>query len=266
MKKEDLQSLLKELAKKTKNFPFSGTVGEASSGSQEEIRLSRLEMLVNQVRKMALQKHFQMPDSFRTERTADDWIQEAMIMLYNLCSDYDPERGNFDNYARFIIPRRLTSIQRDIFRKNPPLTEALRKIAVSLKREKGRDPTLEELSDFTGRSISEIRDFMEYGTGKRIFATENEAAHEKKDVKVGMTPEEQYIKLEERRILWDCVDQLDPESKLLFIRHHIEGSSFEKLLENPGIRKIFRSLSTLKRKYRENIFNVLRDCVQRQYK
>ncbi len=250
---------------------------------------------------MAVNKFYQTPDSFRTTHTMDDWIQEAMIILFDLCSSYDSEKGPFDNYARFIISKRLISMQRDIFRKNPPVNEDLRKIAVSLKRENSREPSVKELSDITGRSENEIREFMETGVGKRVFAKENEGVHEKKEVKIGMTPEEQYIRLEARKILWDCVEKLEPGSKLLFVRHELqdvslenlydnlnlsetiektdhglkllflrhefEGASFENLYENPEIREIFgaESLRTFKRRYRDKVYQLVYDCVKARY-
>ncbi len=254
------------LAEKTEKFTFSKVSGEPSDTSEERLRLFRLKELLAQVRKMGIRKYHQMPESFRISRTMDDWIQDAMIVLCGLLDEYDPQKGPFNNYARFIVSRRLTDIQRSLFRKNPPLDDDLRKVALSWKRENRTEPTAKELADLTGRDESEIRKFLEKGGGERVFVRENEET-ETADVRPCASPEQLYIREEARHILWECVEKLAPDLKMLFMHREFEGFSFQKLWEEPKNREILDSTSekTFQRRYRERIYDRVQDCVQTMY-
>ncbi len=255
------------LAEMTGEFSFSEVSGEPSKASENEIRLFRLKALINQVRQMAVRKFYQMPESFRVMHTMEDWIQDAVILLWNLCSTYDPERAPFNNYARFIATRRLTDIQRGLFRKNPPVYDELKKIEASLKGKKGGKPTIEDMAEFMGLSERQVRKIIERGVGQRIVSREGEG-DSIKEVKTGWSPEEQYIRLEARKILWGCIDLLEQGQRTLFIYHELEKVSHEKLYDNPGNRKILEcrngSLSTFKRRYGK-IYDRVRDCLHIRY-
>lgn len=215
---------------------------------------------------MAKKKSIQMHESYRTK---DDWIQDALIILYNSCESYEPGKGAFNNFARFMVSRRLISIQRDLYRKNPPVNDDLRKVFLSLKREKGRKPTAEELMEVTGLSREQIEKFMDSGFGERMFTRAKDDVLEK-HVKTGMSPEEQYIRLEARKILGDCIEKLEPEIKLLFKLHEYENISFQKLFDDVKFRNILLkkagSLKTFQRRYEEDVYSPVRHCVDVHYK
>jgi len=260
------QGLFSLLAQKTEKFTFSRVSGEPSGESEERIRLFRVKELLVQVRKMGIRKYYQMPESFRISRTMDDWIQDAMIVLCSLLEEYDPGRGPFNNYARFIVSRRLTDIQRSLFRKNPLLDDDLRKVALCWKRENGREATAKELADLTGRSESEILQFLEKGGSERVFVREKEEM-ETADVRPGASPEQLYIREEFRQILWECIEKLDADLKMLFMRREFEGFSFQKLWDEIRNREILDSSSekTFQRRYKERIYDKVQDCVQARY-
>jgi len=260
------QGLFILLAQKTEKFTFSKVSGEPADISGERLRLFRLKELLAQVRKMGIRKYYQMPESFRISKTMDDWIQDAMIILCSLLDEYDPQKGPFSNYARFIVSRRLTDIQRSLFRKNPLVDEDLRKVALCWKRENGREPTAKELAEFTGRSESEIQEFLEKGGRERVFIREKENM-DTADVRPGASPEQLYIQKEFRQILWECIEKLDTDLKMLFMRREFEGFSFQKLWDDLENREILDSSSekTFQRRYRERIYDSVQDCVQARY-
>ncbi|NJL60302.1 MAG: hypothetical protein HC887_12385 [Desulfobacteraceae bacterium] len=133
---------------------------------------------------MAVKKYYQMPAGFRLNHTKDHWIQDAMIIFWNLCLNYDPKQGAFDHYVRFMMPRRLTSIQRDIFRENPKTDE------------NPENPVKE-----------------------RMFISGDDDMAEKRESEESISVEAQYINEEARKILWECIEKLEPISGQLFMRH-----------------------------------------------
>ncbi|MEE4358842.1 MAG: sigma-70 family RNA polymerase sigma factor [Desulfococcaceae bacterium] len=254
------------LAEKTAGFVFSAESGEPEGLSGDELHLFRLKALLTQVRQMGIRKFYQMPEDFRISQTMEDWMQDAMIFLCRLTDDYDPKKGPFNNYARFIVSRRLTDIQRKMFRKNPPLEEDLRKLAQSLRRETGKEPDVRELADLSGRSESEIRKFLEGGVGERVFVREHEG-QERPEVRAGISPEEQYIRAECRKILLDCIEKLDADFKMLFMHREFEGYSFRELYDAPENREILDSHSekTFQRRYKDQVYDAVQDCVEARY-
>ncbi len=233
--------------------------------TENNVPLSEIQALMPEVRKMAVKKFYQMPKRLRTLHTQDDWIQDAMVIFLNLVSNYSPEKGAFENYIRFTLPKRLMSILRDILKKDPLVNEELLKLSKSLERELGRKPSAEEFAEDSGYSTEKAQEFLDSGFGERIFGGEDEMQAE---VKTGISPEEQYIRLEARKILWDCIDRLEPElMKSLFIRHEFDGVSFQKLFDRPECRKILgsSSLSTFQRDYKKRASDPVENCVRRKY-
>jgi RNA polymerase sigma factor (sigma-70 family) len=261
------ERIFQELARKTRGFYLSPVKDEPDNLSEEEIHRLRLLALMDQVRKMAIRKYHQMPNSFRIARTTDDWIQDAMIVLFKQCDTYNADIGPFDHYVRFKVSRALIDIQRKLFRANPAVDDDLRKISASWKRENGRNPSAQELADLTGRSVEETEKFLEQGIGQRVFSEESEMTVRKNE-KTELSPEEEYIRAETRKILWNCIEQLKPELKLLFIRHELEEMPFSILYDEPHIRAILESnsLRSFQRDYDRLIYQRVRICVSAQYK
>jgi len=145
-KKEEIELLAKEvyklLVEGTKSFGLSKVKGEPSDSSARAIHEFRLINLITQVRKMGVRKFYSMPLNIRMMHTRNDWVQDAMILMFKCLEDYDPQRGHFNNYVKFIVKRRLVDIEKKL-------------LAIERKQE-NKNPTedrgIEEQSD---RNISE---------------------------------------------------------------------------------------------------------------
>ena len=246
----------------TKDFILSKIDDEPAEVTQEELRKFRLSALIRQVRKMAIKKFYQMPESFATSHTMDDWIQEALIIMFQCCQSYD-RRGPFDHFVRFMVSKRLVSMQRKVFSGNPPADRDLYKKVQAYKRKNKRLPTADELALETGFDKDAIEKYLESGYGQRTVTTDSEKACQNKDVKVGLSPETQFIHHEARKILRDCIEKLQPEMKMMFIRHEFDELSFKKLYKQLKIKK--PGFSTFKRWYKDNVYADVEDCVSSQY-
>ncbi len=250
------------LAEQTKEFLFSDSSGKSASVLNEKERIIRLKELITQVRKTAVRKFYQMPRRFHSTYTREDWIQEGMKIFCDLILKYRPERGTFDHYVRFILPRRFSSFQRIIFLKNPPLHEDLRKIVESFRRENGREPSAKEISDITGCKEDDILFFLN-SVGKATIWIEGDSIE---DYPEDQPFEDQYIQKEACKILRDCIENLEKKLKLLFIRHEFDGISFETLFTELGKILKSNSITTFKREYKKRIFKPVQNCVQNKYK
>jgi RNA polymerase sigma factor (sigma-70 family) len=267
-------------------FTLSPVSGEPEEGTEDEIRRYRLLSLIKQVRSMAMRKFYSMPAPFAVNHEMDDWIQEAAIIMFQCCESYD-HRGPFDYYVRFMVSRRLISLQRKIFRENPASNQALLKIIQDLKLDLKREPTPDEVAEHTGRPLEEIEPQMAQGFGLRLVVRgedlkgqaledhdsltdlDREAGvqHSKKndpiEAKPGISAEIQYCQQEARRILRWCLEQLAPEAKLQFIRHEFNRVSFRKLNQRLAITGM--SLATFKRRYQSEIYEPVKSCVESRY-
>jgi len=256
------QSYYQYFLKRTEEFIFSDEENEPLNRTNSGQRKEMLKALIKQASKMAVKSFYQMPKSFSVVYPKEDWIQFVMIKFLECCDTYDHQRP-FDHYVRFALSRRLIDRQRKIFRENPPIQKDLHQQYKSLKRQKGVPPSVKELMDYTSRDENEIRRFLENGFGKRMFIHRTDAVKRKAESKSGVSPEKQYIDKEARLILWNCINQLKPESKLIFIRHEMEGMSFKKIYEK--LTRSKKSLATFKRRYKTDVYNLVKDCVELQY-
>ncbi|BBO89676.1 sigma-70 domain-containing protein [Desulfosarcina ovata] len=266
----------------TKGFSLSRADGEPDNGTTIEVRRYRLLTLIKQVRRMAIRKFYQMPDSFTASHELDDWIQEAFIIMFECCEAYD-HRGPFDHHVRFMVSRRLTSLQRKIFRENPPANRTLFKIVHELKQDLGREPTASEIAEHTGRPVKEIEGMIVEGFNLRMVISGVDIdSHISKNQesllsgqqdepinsaqvegRAGISPENQVIRQEARRILMKCIEKLLPEARLLFIRHEFEGISFGKIYKKLSTKNV--SIATFKRRYQSDVYNPVKVCVTSQY-
>ncbi len=248
------------LADRTRNFQFDSLPNEPESASEDELREFRLKDIIVKVINMGIRKYYQTPEIFRTVHAKEDWIQDAIIILMQQVEEYDPNRGDrFNRFILFRVKMRLISLQRKIYRENPPVNDDLRKIVVTLRQEHGREPTAKEFSDFTDCSEQTAQEILDTGVGPRVFVNKQGS-----NIKKNNPPENQ----EKRKILWVCISQLEPrELRLLFLRHEIEGISLQKLYNDLEMDKIgnisLSSLSTFKRHYRENARFRVAMCVRR---
>ncbi len=257
------ESYFQVFSEQTKDFIFSKVGDEPTGVTEEKLRNFRLLALIRQVRKMAIKKFYQMPESFATSHTMDDWIQEALIIMFQCCQSYD-RRGPFDHFVRFMVSKRLISMQRKVFSENPPADRDLYKKVQAYKRKNKRLPTADELAQETGFDKAAIQKYLESGYGQRTVTTGVETICQNKDVKAGLSPETQFIHHEARKILRDCIENLQPEMKMMFIRHEFDELSFRKLYKRLQIKK--PGFSTFKRWYKDNVYADVENCVSSQYK
>lgn len=249
-------------SQQTRDYLFSKVKGEPADASPEKLHEFRLLALIRQVRQMALNKYFQMPEAFTVSHSQEDWVQEAFIIMLECRRSYD-QRNPFDHYVRFMVSKRLVSMQRKVFSQNPPADRDLYKKVQAYKRKHGCMPTAKELAQETGCNPDEIQQYLENGYGQRLVASEAEALCKNKEVKVGLNPETQYIHHEARQILWECIEALQDKLKLLFIRHEIEAWPFKKLYQRFENQDL--SFSTFKRWYREKVYTSVESCVSSRY-
>jgi len=259
------------LAQVTKDFPLSQGKNEPKELSAEEMRLFRLKKLVTAARRLAMEKFREMPEVFHGVHTEDDWIQDALAILVEESLRYTPREGyTYDAYmARFLIPRRLTGLQRSLLRKNPPVGEALRRAVHILEkslRSKAphRRPTPEEIADFTGVGIEEAGQFLETGAGPRIFrhAGEDVALENRSEEDAGRArscPETACLHKESMTIVLDCLEILKPFDRWLVMQHVIDGVSFIRLAELTG-----KTAEAVRNRCRRGLKRV-RECIEGRY-
>lgn len=285
MKKEHyVKEVLRILLEKTGNYQFKDLIKEATDDplpdSNAATRVLQVKKLIHNIIYIAGQKYYQTHDYSGVTYTKDDWEQEAMIILCNeVLEKYDPEKTKyFDVYAKTCVKQRLTDIQRTVFSKNPCTNEKLRRLAISKRREMKKqnrqiEPTIEELahalSEDMGRSVDSIREFLESGAKQRLVAREDDTTP-REDIKPGISPEAQYIRLETRKILWGCISKLNAGFKVVYVRHEFYNISFKKMHDSPVFRRMLDcdkdTLDAFKSRYRRWVFETVKSCVKSKYK
>ena len=165
-----IDGILGELSEITKDFKFFETKGESKEETQDERHRRRLLGLIVKIRAMAKKRFKQMPKDFRTLHEEDDWIQEGMIALISESRKYQPrEDCDYEKYMLFVVRRRLSDLQRSIFRKYTPVDVDLRNLIASKRRELGREPTHEEISQLTGLRLEDVSRLLSHRIGSTRF-------------------------------------------------------------------------------------------------
>lgn len=272
--------------KLTETFIFSDTSQQADADCNEKLHSQRLLELIHQVQRMAKRKYYQMPVGVQSGHELDDWVQEAVVTMFECCRKYDNKRP-FDHYVRFIVSRRLTDIQRKAFRHNPPTNQAIFSLFQELKRELKREPTAVELAEYTGRQQEEIENLLENGFGSRVVVDGLDIENHTGSGNIqwphcdvgssnagqsdiysssswsGTSAESNCIRQEARKVLWECLDDILPEDRMLYLQHEFNNDSFAQLYGELNITKM--SLATFKRRYQTDIFDPVKDCVVSRY-
>ena len=241
----------------TSGFVFSSRQKHIPDYIQGDAHAREIKWLMRDVRKMAIKKSFQLPELFAANFDRDDWVQLAVIIMFQCCEKYDGKRP-FDHFVRFMVSRRLQDQHRSLMRKNPPTDGEVLLLYGEIKKTKGDRKALQVLADKTGRSIEQLREIISSGVGQRIFTAESQETIAMASAPESLTPARQAESNELQDILFDCIDKLEDREKSLFLRHEMEGVSLKNLFSGSCYTYSF---ATFKRKYKSDIFEKVQRCV-----
>lgn len=219
------------------------------------------EKLISDIRKIALKKFYQMPKRHQSFHPKEEWSQDAYVAAWNEGAKFDPKKGVlFKRFITWRVNMRMIDKQRKIFQENPPINEELWKFVKSLTRELGRKPTAQELADRITITRTVAREFLETGTGQWRVVSENELSKdgsfpefkgdEERHANVvsdksldpesgivqtkacpDISPEEQMLRMEARKTLWECIGKLESKLKFIFVRHFIQEQTIKHIGE-----------------------------------
>lgn len=241
----------------TKGFVFSTRQRDIPSSIGGDSHARQVKALITEVRKMAIKKSFQLPETFSADCDREDWIQLSMITMYQCCEKYDGDRP-FDNYVRFMVSRKLQDKQRSLMRRNPPTDREVLYLCRELKKIKSDENAIAKLAEETNRTVEQLQELSASGVGPRVFASETESTLHFAASSGSLSPGAQTEAKEMRRILLSCIDRLAENEKALFIRHELEEMSFKTLFAESCYEQSF---ATFKRWYKTEIFEKVRKCV-----
>jgi len=249
---------------------YSRTEGFVFSTEQEAIPADisgnpherEIKFLMAGVRRMAVKKSLQLPESFSVDCDRDDWIQLAMITMFQCCEKYDRKRP-FDNYTRFMVSKKLADKHRSLLRKNPPADNEILYLYREMKKIQGNDDAIAKLARDTNRSVEQLQELIDVGVGPRTFTSQISDSSFSEPATKKPSPEARLDKEEMEQILWRCINALSQKAKFLFIRYEMEE-------KNISLKNLFveacckRSLATFKRWYKAEIFDKIQQCVVSQ--
>jgi len=255
------EDLFRYFCETTAGFVFSTRQKDIPAHITGTPHEREVKTLFTEVRGMAVKKSLQLPESFCAGCDRDDWVQLAMIAMFECCEKYDRKRP-FDNYVRFMVSRKMADHYRSLMRKNPPVGREILYIYNELKKNGSDQAALEALAEDTGKSVEQLREIVVAGVGARTFTSELTANDDaKKSVEIrakSLTPEQEAARQEMKKILELCVAQLPEQAQMLFRQHEFEDVSFKKLFAMTEFSKAF---ATFKRWYKNEIYDPVRDCV-----
>jgi RNA polymerase sigma factor (sigma-70 family) len=208
----------------TKGFLFAAE-GGLPTGQETDGHDSRVRKLVGQVRKMAIAYHFRTPGAVAREMDRDDWVQQAMITMFECCQSYDRQRP-FDHYVRFMVKRRLEDQRRMLYRKNPKAWQG---------------------------------ETSQSGSDERLFCELGETVERKTHSSTSREPEQKSLMNEAHRLLLECIQRLKETERMLFTKHEMEEVSFRDLYQS--IPEFGKSFATFKRWYLAEVFDRVKECV-----
>ncbi len=254
------EDLFRYFCSATAGFVFSTRqedIPESISGTSHE---REVKALIKNARTMAVSKSMQLPESFSSS-SRDDWIQLAMITMFECCEKYDRKRP-FDNYVRFMVSKKMADHHRSLLRKNPPADKDILPLYYEMKKIKGDKAAVAELAQDTGKTVDELYAIINAGVGNRTVVGEmTDESSEHIRIKLSSepkSPEEITAQKEIHRILLQCLKKLSQKVRALFLQHEIEEISFKKLFEQACYEKSFASF---KRWYKTKIFTPVQECV-----
>jgi len=247
---------------RTEGFVFSieqKVIPGSISGTPHE---RVIKFLMTGIRRMAVKKSLQLPENFSADCDRDDWIQLAMITMFQCCEKYDRKRP-FDNYVRFMVSKKLADKHRSLLRKNPPADKETLYLYNEMKKIQGNEEAIAKLAQDTNRSMEQLQELIDAGVGPRTFTSQVSDVSFPEAATKNPSPEARLDKEEMAEILWRCIKALSQKAKFLFIRYEMEESDI-------SLKKLFieacckRSLATFKRWYKAEVFERVQQCVVSQ--
>ncbi len=244
----------------TRNFNFSYTEKSAAQKFSGTFHEQRIKSLIKSVRHMAVKKSLQTSDFASIALGQEDWIQQAMITMFECCQSYDGERP-FDNYVRFMVSRKMEDIQRTLLRKNPPVDRERLRLYTEMKKIKGDKKKLRQLAATSGYTEKELIEISSSGVGSRTVTAHDEqteyAVSQQYEVS-SATPEDQVEQDEIRQILLHCIDKLTELKQRVFRLHEMQELSLRAIFDHINYD---RSFATFKRWYKNDVYETVRRCV-----
>jgi len=244
----------------TKGFVFSTRQRDIPCSIQGDPHAREVKALITEIRRMAIKKSFQLPESFAADCDREDWIQLSLITMYHCCENYDRKRP-FDHYVRFMVSCRLRDKQRSLMRKNPPTDRDILYLHSEMKKIKGNTAAIAKLAEETNHTIEQLQEIVHSGVGQRVFTPETENTLNTAASPASLLPGAQTEAKEIKKILLACIKRLTDKQKALFLRHEMEEISLKNLYNEACCR---RSFATFKRWYKAEIFEKVQQCVLSQ--
>lgn len=247
----------------TKGFLFSEGEQKAAcekfSGNEHE---KRVKTLIQSVHSMALKKSMQTARLTSAGFAQEDWVQQAIITMFECCKAYDGTRP-FDNYVRFMVAKKMADVQRSFLRKNPP-TDAMRlRLYKEIKKIQGNSQAMQKLATENGCTTEDLEEIFASGVGNRTFTGENHDAVSTSPFVANMsTPEKEAEHNEMKKILLQCIGALGKIEQRIFRLHEMNNLSLRAIFDHIAYD---RSFATFKRWYKDSIYESVKRCVFSQY-
>ena len=229
------ESLLSELEKLTKDFPFN-----PPDKPTEDPRKSRLEELFTDVRKIALKAFSRVPSAIRRAEDKDDWIQDAFEILCKQTLEYKPAESDYDVYIKNIVRLRLIDKQRAAYRNNPVATETC--------KPRPAMPAVEGVQ--SALNSTPPRMFRECDQEElETFADDAQNSAES-------CPEKTCQDKELMSIVLKCLEKMKPNQRRIVIERYLNGYTYEEIARM-GVPKTIEAI----RGHAKRGFLVLKNCV-----
>ncbi len=242
----------------TRNFIFYDDSVESCDVS-EEFHVQRIKSLMQSVRRMAIRKSFQISGLECAGFERDDWIQQAMITMFECCRSYDGKRP-FDNYVRFMVSKKMEDVRRTLLRKNPPVDSDRLRLYKKIKKVRGDKERMQKLVEESGYTEEELTEMVNHGAGMRIFTeNKNEVEQEAGFQNISYsTPENSIEHNELGEILLHCINNLTELKQRVFRLHEMQQLSLRTIFDRI---KYNRSFATFKRWYKSDVYESVKKCV-----
>ncbi len=244
----------------TRNFNFSYSESDITHKFSGTFHEQRIKSLIKSVRHMAVRKSYQTSDITSMALGQEDWIQQAMITMFECCQSYDGKRP-FDNYVRFMVSRKMEDLQRTLLRKNPPVDRERFRLYTEMRKIKGDKKKLRQLAASSGYSEKELSEIYNSGVGTRtvtVSDSETVSAASRQREAPSPSPEDQLEQDEIRQILLHCIDKLTELKRRVFRLHEMQELSLRAIFDHIDYD---RSFASFKRWYKNDVYEAVKRCV-----